>query len=45
MKHTNLDDERTNRTFSIFLLSVIMAVFIGFVFGCIVTIVLTTPLK
>jgi hypothetical protein len=46
MRHDeNYDDERTNRTFSFFLISVIIAVFMGFVFGCIVTITLTTYIK
>lgn len=37
----NYDDERSNRTFSMFLIGVIMAGFLGFVAGCIVTIALT----
>lgn len=34
----NYDEERSNRIFSVFLLSMIMAIIIGFVFGCIVTV-------
>lgn len=41
----NYDEERANRIFSVFLLSMIMAIIIGFVAGCITTFLLTTPIK
>lgn len=34
----NYDDERANRIFSVFLIGIIIALFVGVVIGCIVTI-------
>jgi hypothetical protein len=37
IQHQSLDDEKTNRTFSFFLICIIASTAIGFVFGVVVT--------